>query len=81
VLRFHPGLPRPLREKLAEEIAEASIRRPRRRAAAKIKSTKIKVDVLLPAVTTGSTGPAGGRCRCRSLLVVLCRFLESERTS
>src|SRR5437588_4342112 len=58
LLRPHPLPPAPAAEKLAEEIAEARTATRRARAPAKIKSAKIKVDVLLPAVTARSTGPA-----------------------
>src|SRR5712692_2907595 len=55
VLRLHRRAPAPAAEKLAEEIAEARSAARRSRSAAKIKSVKIKVDVLLPSMTARST--------------------------
>src|SRR5947208_14187006 len=58
VLRLHPSASAPAAEKLAEEIAEARPAPRRAGAAAKIKSAKIEVDVLLLAVSARSTRPA-----------------------
>src|SRR5439155_19116420 len=55
---LHPSASAPAAEKLAEEIAEARPAPRRAGAAAKIKSAKIEVDVLLLAVSARSTRPA-----------------------
>src|SRR2546429_2086280 len=58
VLRLAPRASASTAKKLAEEIAEARSAARRARATAKIKSAKIKVDVLLLAVAVCSTRPA-----------------------
>src|SRR5439155_404906 len=58
VLRLAPRASASTAKKLAEEIAEARSAARRTRATAKIKSAKIKVDVLLLAVAVCSTRPA-----------------------
>jgi len=58
VVRLAPSASASTAKKLAEEIAEARSAARRARATAKIKSAKIKVDVLLLTVGVCSTGPA-----------------------
>src|SRR5260370_1957776 len=56
--RFHPGASASTAEKLAEEIAKARSAARRARAAAKIKSPKIKVDAGLSVARARSSRPA-----------------------
>src|SRR5207302_9154181 len=58
VLRFHRGATATAAEKLTEEITEAGAAARRAGPAAKIKSVKIKVDVLLPSVAAGTAWSA-----------------------
>src|ERR1700674_762752 len=58
MLRFHAAGAASALEKLAEQIAEAGTTACRARAAAKIKSTEIKIDVRSPSIGARSTWTA-----------------------
>src|SRR5258708_10505730 len=77
MLRLHRGATASAAEELAEEIAEARSAAGRAGATAKIKSAKIKVDVLLSAVAARSTRPGRRKVvAVKAILIVHLPFLR-----